>query len=211
MGEEHVMATSIKPAQLIAFLGPQAEERVRRYFTSGDFTGAQFERFAGGGDAFAVRDRFTADDLVAVSMLSVDLPGRATSEIIERDDEVRVALTQVPPYVPLWEADDDIVGPDSPASRVWSALERIDGVDWSAAHKLLARKRPHLLPVYDDVIANALDRGDEDGWWLPLRDVLRGNPAIRERLLRIRELSGVGNDISELRILDVAIRMKATD
>ncbi|WP_242640188.1 DUF6308 family protein [Rhodococcoides fascians] len=40
-----------------------------------NFIGSEFERFRGGGHA-ATRDVFTADDMVAVSLLSVHVPGR---------------------------------------------------------------------------------------------------------------------------------------
>ncbi|WP_370623713.1 DUF6308 family protein [Williamsia muralis] len=57
----------------------QAAALLRRYFDIGtegqpNFTGSMFERFDGGGDAPHVVDRFTAADMVAVSMLSVDVP-----------------------------------------------------------------------------------------------------------------------------------------
>ena len=42
------------------------------------FSGAYFERLTGGGDRADAANRFTADDLVAVTMLSVSVPpGRA--------------------------------------------------------------------------------------------------------------------------------------
>jgi hypothetical protein len=62
--------------------GGAAAGLLARYFGTGPadgspFTGAFFERLDSGGDRLAVRDLFTAEDLVAVSMLSVDVPAPA--------------------------------------------------------------------------------------------------------------------------------------
>lgn len=46
------------------------------------FSGAQFERFAGGGDTTANADSITADDILAVSLLSVHIPGDAVLRIL---------------------------------------------------------------------------------------------------------------------------------
>jgi hypothetical protein len=55
-----------------------AADAVRRYYTphpDGRFTGAYFERCAGGGDRPEVANTVTAEDVVAVSMLSVRIEG----------------------------------------------------------------------------------------------------------------------------------------
>jgi hypothetical protein len=74
-----VIAAWTMPEVLHGQHGDQAVALLRRYFAIGDdgqpnFTGSMFERFDGGGDAPHVVDRFTAADMVAVSMLSVDVP-----------------------------------------------------------------------------------------------------------------------------------------
>jgi hypothetical protein len=72
-----------------------------------------------------------------------------------------------------------------------------------AAGKLLARKRPHLLPVYDSRIKMVLKRPRVDNrWWHDLRDQL-----IEDRDL-IRELESVrdraaADHMSLLRVFDV--------
>ena len=58
-----------------------ARHHLHEYFTkkgSGNrpwYSGARFELFAGGGDHPDSQDRMTAEDLVATSFLSVDIPG----------------------------------------------------------------------------------------------------------------------------------------
>jgi hypothetical protein len=68
------------------------------------------------------------------------------------------------------------------------------------AQKLLAHKRPHLLPVYDQVVQDAL-QPHQDGFWVPLLGVAQGK-GHRGPLEELR--AGLGRpDISLLRILDV--------
>lgn len=65
-----------EPAEAAELLGLYFHAREMDY--SGPlYTGGQFERFAGRGDHPDVVNRFTAEDLVAVSMLSVHGPSRA--------------------------------------------------------------------------------------------------------------------------------------
>jgi hypothetical protein len=45
-------------------------------------SGSWFERYGGGGDREDVADRFTAVDMVAVSLLTVNIPGRPASALI---------------------------------------------------------------------------------------------------------------------------------
>jgi hypothetical protein len=48
------------------------------------FTGGAFDTFDPSGTRSASTNTFTADDLVAVSLLSVDVPGRCALEILDR-------------------------------------------------------------------------------------------------------------------------------
>jgi Family of unknown function (DUF6308) len=52
------------------------------------------ETFAGGGDAPEVANFFTATDLVAVSLLSVDVPGTAALRILGTNAEDLTGLRQ---------------------------------------------------------------------------------------------------------------------
>jgi hypothetical protein len=81
------------------------------------YTGAAFERFAGGGDHPLVANMFTADDLVAVSMLSVQVPPRAALRILLDDaDSLSAYLADVPADVDLADADEAVGQRPSPGS-----------------------------------------------------------------------------------------------
>ena len=191
--------------------GSEAVQRVRGYFDpKGAFTGRWFEFLGDGGDRPEVAGRFTAEDIVAVSMLSVSIPPRASIEILDaRAGTLNGLLEGVPVDVELSEASDEVIDAErSAAAKLWTELERIPGVGWVTAHKLLARKRPDLLPVYDRVVKAALQPTSRE-FWGPLRNTLRADDrAIVRRLQEIRKEANLDVQPSLLRILDVAVWME---
>jgi hypothetical protein len=193
--------------RLWSFVDHSAADRVHSYFF-GNYTGARFDRFCGGGDRPGTLSSFTADDLVAVSLLSVEIPGRAALEILENRARVLNSLLQQIPFdVSLADAEESLIRKESAAWKLWEELVEIHQVGWVTASKLLARKRPHLLPVYDNVVKDALRPGPE-GFWKSLHEELRRDDhALVGRLEMIRSQSGIGDDISLLRVLDVAVWM----
>jgi len=72
-----------------------------------------------------------------------------------------------------------------------------------AAGKLLARKRPRLLPVYDSRIKQVLRRPHTDNkWWHDLHDQLIKDPDFVHELESVRKKAGAGH-MSLLRVFDV--------
>jgi hypothetical protein len=197
---------------LMTFLaGDKAVKRVARYHSDAKptFAGRKFESLGGGGDRPAVVNEFTAEDLVAVSLLSVHIPGEAALEILEaQSEELNGLLSRIPHDVTLWDADPSIVDDkSSDAASLWHKLDHITGVGWVTANKLLARKRPHLLPVYDRVVKAALQPRRKD-FWIPLRNSLLSNDGEAiARLEEIRVSAGLMEGHPLLRVLDVAVWM----
>lgn len=114
-------------------------------------------------------------------------------------------LEAVPVDRPLWQASDtDLDG----VGAAWDLLRRQDGVDWVTAGKLLARKRPRLIPVFDSVIESAL-QPPPDRFWVTLRAALRDD----ERRAAVEALRppGLTMRVSTLRLLDVAIWMRFSE
>lgn len=200
----------IDVARLVGYLDDKAVRRLDEYFNSGVYTGGQFERFAGGGDRSQIAERLTSEDIVAVSLLGVRIPGRAALDILDSQaGELSACLRGIPMALDLWEATEEIVGPDSAAARLWQRLVDVPGIGWVTAGKLIARKRPRLIPVYDRVVRYALGRAPDEEWWRPLRNVLNEHPEVILRLERLREGTGLGHALSLLRVLDVCIWMGA--
>ena len=185
---------------------------LREYFSgyseSGEplYTGARFERLGGGGDRPEIADWWTAEDLVAVSMLGVHVPAAAARSILEDDaTTLHVLLSQVRPDRDLWEAADQEIDRSSPAWELWRRLDRYHGVGWTITSKLLARKRPRLLPVLDDVVLQASGLHIDDAW-TEFRAVLTDDRV--KALQSLRAAAGLGPEISVLRVLDVLLWME---
>jgi len=173
------------------------------------FTGSAFDTWEPSGTRAASADVFTADDLVAVSLLSVRLTGRAAHELlVRRRDHFSALLAEVGPDRDLVDVEEEI-STARPASRLLSALKSLPGVGTTTATKLLARKRPRLRPVWDTVVAGHL--GVRYSYIEPLRQQLRADDgALHRRLVRLgqkAELTGV----SPLRVFDVVTWLEAKD
>ena len=127
------------------------------------FTGRFFEQFLARSDP----DRFTAFDLVAVSTLSVTIPAGAASVILL--DPVTSAslnrlLVQAPPAgVDLADTELDDIADNSPLSQLYVAIRQLPGMGPTRTSKLLASKRPGVVPIRDSVVSTLLKAGDR--WW----------------------------------------------
>lgn len=192
--------------------GERAASRLAGYFAgpvdaalNNHYTGRLFQRLGGGGDRPTTAGWFTAEDLVAVSMLGVDVPAHVSANLLEGPLGQAMAryLADIPTDVEL--ADDasaELVADGSPAERAWTCLTKQRGVDWVTAAKLMARKRPRLIPIYDSVVRCWL--GHPPRLWQPLRlELRRDDAALASRLQDLRQ--GLAGDISVLRVLDVLL------
>ena len=172
---------------------------------SSPFTGARFDTWDSTGTRRNDQHRFTADDLVAVTFLSVDVPAVAAIRLLE---------TQAAEFTRLLEAlgqDRDLVdekepwSDDWPGWTLWRELMNLPGVGATTASKLLARKRPRLRPIYDSVVAEVIG---SKNLWEPLRACLTAQPEIHERLLRLHHHANLPDDVSALRVFDVVTWME---
>lgn len=202
-------------ARLHTFLAaPQATTDLRHYFglehptTSKPFTGSRFEHLAGGGDRPGTADTVTADDLIAVQTLSVQVPIRTALDLLEGrlGNQLTTLLRDIPNDLNIADADPTHLQPDSPADQAWKLLNHQPGIGWVTAGKLLARKRPRLLPVYDRVVRCALGR--PASFWLALHTALRADDqALHRKALALRTLTAVPQTVSALRVCDIVVWM----
>lgn len=179
------------------------------------YSGGHFERLAGGGDRPEVANRFDADDLVAVTMLGVSVaPHGAVDLLTDPEGHWKELLSAIPLDARLEEsASDRLIAQGGPAWELWERLANPtgtypmnpDGIGSVIAGKLMARKRPHLIPVYDRRVKALFRRPAIDHtFWASLADALRANGfALWEQLVLLRAQAGIGEDISTLRVLDV--------
>lgn len=199
----------------------EAAALVKAYYTEtldhGEIrTGARFDSWAGGGEAPNVVNVITADDLLAVTFLAVDVPAPAVIGILEtRKDEISGLLEQIPAGLDLAYLSADglnaLMGEGSPALQLWRILRRTESDRWgigpTTASKIMARKRPRLIPIFDSVIAPLMGMKDSRDQWTIWHSVLTDGNGLPERLKRIHELSGVAPEGSAIRVMDVILWM----
>lgn len=198
------------PAPLTSDTDDDAVALLQRYYGNtylddGCYTGAFFDSWAA-RNRMADADRFTADDLVAITFLSVDVDARAARELlVTRAARWTELLEAVGPDRDLVDETDGLT-PDAPLRLLETELRSIKDVGPTKATKLMARKRPRLVPIYDTVVTRVLNtvKVHRD----PIREALRADGgALHTRLLTIRAAADLPDEISALRVLDVVTWM----
>lgn len=145
---------------------------------------------------------FTSDDLLALNFLDVPIGPLTYRQFKKQEPDLSETLARVDPTVALWEVDENHPGYRA-ANELWEALDRIYGVGTITAHKLLARKRPHLIPILDSSVISFYER-DTSQYWIPLGRALRDENR-RSAIESLRPNDPRAHELSVLRILDIAI------
>jgi Family of unknown function (DUF6308) len=110
-------------------------------------------------------------------------------------------LAKISAVSTLWEASDTQL---AAVDRLWDLLTRgPDGVGPARASKLLARKRPRLVPVTDSVVVRWIDAPEET--WAAIRYCLQ-DESLRRSVKRLRP-SHARKTTTVLRLLDVTLWM----
>ena len=171
-----------------------------RYFTG--FNGRHFERFSAMGSADP--NGFAATDVLAVEALSVKVPPNSAAKLIDTEaEEFGTLLREIPADRDIWEMEASDLGEGSPALTLYRRLKRLDGVGPVTATKLMASKRPRLMPVIDTRVSELL-QPPGGRFWLPMRNQL----ADAERRKKIVDVvSCAPANVTLLRRIDVALWM----
>lgn len=178
----------------------ECNKALERYFggAPGDpFTGRLFEHFSALSDPL----HLDANDIAACGTLSVPLTGKAIDGLLENAALIDELLARCPARnETLWEVD-----PAGPGYRalddLYGVVRGVPGVGYVTASKLLACKRPHLVPIRDQVVETLL--GSPEAWWAPWR------AALTPELIEVTETLGDDDlsHVSVLRKLDVVLWM----
>ena len=183
--------------------GDEAIRLLAKYY-GGGYTGSRFDT--------AVQlespdpNRFTAHDIAAVATLSVPLPGSAVAGLFDREIELEKLLQEVPIDVDLVDASEADL---KDVFSVQHELDKIDGIGHVTRSKLLAHKRPRLVPIRDQYVLMALLGVGHGPFTKPLRDALAADPSIVERLDALRSEAQIAPSVSAIRVLDVVVWMTA--
>lgn len=171
------------------------------------YTGSRFEAMAA---LNTDPNTFGPEDFLAVSMLSEQVPADAAIRLLGRDAErVRLLLSQIPVDVDIIDVDPKELSKESPAGQLWELLRGPrDGLGPTRTSKLLAAKRPRLLPIWDSFVEEAAGLGTV-GYWAKVQYVLADSQRLVWNWLGdLRsQASNVPASISTLRILDVLLWM----
>ena len=173
-----------------------------RYFDSFDLTGAQASS----------ADQFTSDDLVAVSMLSVEISGGAAEKIlIDRAHTLAGLLHAIGPDRDLVDLADISKSAFPAAWELHAELRSVKGLGPTKVSKLMARKRPRLIPIYDSKIRSYALQETQGLYWEPLHAALIADKwSLHRVLVGLRDKAGVPTSISAIRVFDVLTWMEAT-
>ncbi|OBJ98366.1 DUF6308 family protein [Mycobacterium sp. 1245852.3] len=182
----------------------------RYYAVDGDtprFTGSRFESMAALNDD---PNTLGPEDFLAVSMLSVSVPATAAIRLLGPDaTRVSELLSQIPVDVDIVDADSQIFCAESPLGRLWDLLRQSrDGLGPTTTSKLLAAKRPRLVPIWDSFVEQATGLGPLGSWWRFQYVLNDDQRCVWDWLGGVRQLAtNVPDSVSELRILDVLLWM----
>lgn len=174
------------------------------------FTGGQWDGFDPSGTRAASAGVFTVDDLVACALLSAPIPGRAALELLTRRRNDFIEGLKV-----IGDDRDLIDLKDPPAelramSDLYKSLCALPGVGMTRATKLMARKRPRLVPIVDSVINKSIFQ-EGPKHWEPLYEALVANDQeLWTWLTHVKEISKVQECVPTIRIFDVLAWMDST-
>jgi hypothetical protein len=149
-------------------------------------------------------------------MLEVQIPAETAIWLLgDGAPEVTALLERIPLDWVIWQRDADL-SRDGAAWRLWNAIDRNwwpvgsedPGMGPTKISKLLAAKRPNLVPIQDGLVRRGVFGGKEpaDYWthWQDLHLSAHGE-ALRRLAERVRAEAGVGAHLSVLRVIDIVI------
>ena len=175
---------------------------------SASYTGSAFDEITRGSDP----DRITGEDIAALTTLSVNVPGGTTKWLLAGPggDLVAELLEQIPLDQAIWDDDADLT-PNGPAWKAWDLIDAQYDMGPTKTSKLLAAKRPHLIPIYDQYVGGALLGAKRDSDWAEYRDYLRSpeGTTFRAAIEGVRDEAGLSPELSVLRVFDIVVWMSA--
>lgn len=161
--------------------------------------------------------QITASDLVALSMIGTPVPAAAAAWLLSDDGQWLTAeiLADIPDDATLQRCQPLTIlrladlfhllrNPTSqlPTRRRGRALGQ------ASATRILAAKRPGLVPIDDQGIRKQLGYSKDESWWLRWKNILDDETS--DMLADIRVASALAdsraNGLSDLRLFDILLR-----
>ena len=167
------------------------------------YGGRHFEAFIQMSDP----DRFGPMDFLAIQALEVSIPSGSALQILKAEVDKYNDLLNGLPHEPIWEAERAVFEPGGAAIELFDHLDDLPGVGITKATKLMAAKRPRLIPIQDAFVQEELVL-PKGRFWLPMYDQLADGP-LREFIGGLTK--GAPDGVSLLRCIDVAVWMHVND
>lgn len=142
-------------------------------------------------------------DLLAVTLMDERYRPGAIRELLwgEAGKRCGELLEKIPTKTPIWQAKD-LTGPET---ELWRPLGALPQVGSTRAAKLMARKRPKLIPVYDSIVGEFV--APAATYWDIYREFLADDDN-RAAVDGLRP-DGVDNEkLPTLRLVDTAVWMR---
>ncbi len=176
------------------------------------FSGSLFDSFGGGGDRTEVENQITSEDVLALAAVNAAMPAAITNRLLSEplSGRLTVYLRQLATDIDLWDAEDEVLTVAAEAFEQIRSIQPIVagyGEGWAAANKLLARKRPRLIPMYDAKVGRVANLAGGASWWLSLRHAMHvdgEDNEVRYRVCAAMLEADIGY-VSVLRGLDVIL------
>jgi len=191
-----------------------AREWVRAYLNGarGQFGYPSYDGYRTNEDPFRLCD----GDLLAPVLLNVQVKISSFADLCASRDRLETALGAVPVGVDLVDADEEVITAVGGLFAVLDADARPRNVLGTTLAKVLHRKRPDLVPLYDEQVRRTYQVGERAPLpvvpgrpWAEfmtqlascIRDDLNRELGFWDELTTLRPLDGPG--VSRLRVLDI--------
>jgi hypothetical protein len=184
---------------------PNVNEQVTAYLAPGRYSGAMFDRLADGRDP----NRFTERDFLAVSTLSVTVPPDVRNWLLtNKGAEYTFELLREIPCGATIADDTDHLAKGTAAWELWYLLRTAHNMGGTTISKLMAVKRPHLMPIHDSVVSAALKLRLRHSWssW---RDFMTKDWPDQSVSLKKAVSAAGGDHLTALRVIDITVWMTA--
>lgn len=125
----------------------------------------------------------------------------AAALLVVESERFNSLLRDIPREQNLWEVSRLDVSVGAAADRLHAELRSLPGIEWVVAGKLMAAKRPKLIPILDSEVRNYL-QPPKNLFWVTMHDEL-SDPARRQVIAEVCQAAPA--HVSLLRRMDVAL------
>ncbi len=172
-----------------------------------DSSTAHFDRLAAQSDPARIEPL----DLIAMTALGAAAPVTASAWILGDLGQwlTTEKLSDIPTDVSLAAADASVI---HRLADLYNLLRSDASLTRSATTRLLAAKRPSLVPVDDATTRRALSYTKTDSWWLLWREAMNDDVVSSVELARDAVAADIPQaaTMSTMRIMDTVLRQSAT-